>query len=238
MAETGRKTVNLVIVGIGGVGSALVYKIARFCQFQDEFDTTISLIDGDAYENRNATRQIFSEIGNKAEVTAAQAALQFDRVSFLPFSEFLTPENIDFYIMDGSIVFVCVDNHKTRRLLDEHASALSDIILINGGNNLTDGNVQLYIRRSGKDVTASLSQTHPEIEQPTDKSPHEMSCEERAAESAPQLFVANDMIAVIMFQMLWNILTDEAFVLCPPYGEIYFDIVSGRTNPFPRHPTP
>src|SRR3989339_1091702 len=238
MNDTKRKPLNIVIIGIGGVGSALAYKLGRFCQFLHGYETTICLIDGDTYENKNAERQVFPRIGNKAEVTAQEASGQFDHVTFVPFGELLTPDNIDFYLMEVQIILLCVDNNKTKRLVDEHVSAMENVALLSGGNDLTDGSVQLYLRRSGQNRTASLSEMHEEIAHPKDKSPHEMSCEEKAAESEPQLFFANDMVSTLICQVLWNLVTNPEYAEHPLFGEWYFNMKTGRIVPFPRPPSP
>ena len=237
MSNEEPKELCIVIVGIGGVGTDLAYRLGRFCQFLDGYDTTILLIDGDAYEEKNAERQVFEVLGNKAEVTSEAASRKFDKVSFVPVDEYLTPDNIDFYLDEGNMVFCCVDNHKTRRLIDEHVSALSDAVLISGGNDLTDGNVQMYLRKEGLDLTASLSDVHKEIAEPADRSPHELSCEELAAASEPQLFFANGFVTSLMCMIFWNLVTDDSFASSPPYGELYFDLKTGRVLPIERPPS-
>jgi len=227
---------SLIIVGAGGVGSALAPKLARFCQYLPDTydDITITVVDGDNYEDKNATRQVFDRFGNKAEVTVERLAREFGRMRLVPFPEFVTPENIDFVFGEGSIVFSCVDNHKTRLWLDKHAGTMQDVVLVNGGNDMTDGNVQVYVRRGGKDITLSLSQVHEETASPADKSPSEMGCEERARASAPQLFFANDTVATLMTWVFYRLVTDDGFAANPAYGELYFDMMSGRVNPVAR----
>lgn len=228
---------NIVIVGIGGVGSALAPKLGRYCQYLEDHETQIMLIDGDSYETQNAQRQDFDSLGNKAEVTAEMLGAKFDRVTYLPMAEYLTEENIDFYLDSGSIVFICVDNHKTRKLIDSYMESVDTMTLISGGNDLTDGNVQLVLRRNGQFDTATLSEIHPEIDDPQDKSPHEMSCEEQAAESEPQLFFANDMVSTFMCTFFFNLMENHEFVAGePPFAEIYFDFLLGAVR-FARRPS-
>lgn len=234
--EEKEKKIEIVIVGVGGVGSALLPKIARFCQYLRGFATHITVVDGDQYEAKNAERQVFSRYGAKADVAVADAIrCGFDRVTFTVVHEYLTPENIEFWIESGAVVFLCVDNHRTRKTVDTFVSGLSDVVLINGGNELTDGNVQVYTRSAGEDVTASLSAVHPEIADPTDKSPHQMSCEELARVSSPQLFFANDIVSTLMCGVFYQVVQHWGnFKEIVRIGEVYFDLEEMRVNPMPR----
>ncbi len=221
------------IVGAGGGGSALVPKLGRYYQYFKDTYATNTGIDGDAYEPKNAARQDFDRLGNKAEVCVAHASGKFPNVTFVAVPEFLTEDNIDFCISEGDIVFLCVDNNKSRKLTDTYAGTLANVTIVCGGNDMTDGNVQIYVRKDGQDITESLSDVHPEIADPKDKSPHEMSCEEKAMESSPQLFFANDFVATLMCTVLY-LIVEEGFLDKIPFGELYFDMQIGRVNPVHR----
>ena len=47
--------------------------------------------------------------------------------------------------------------------MDRHIAGLTDVTLISGGNDETDGNVQLVRRRDGYSVDGHLTEIHPEI---------------------------------------------------------------------------
>jgi len=231
------KKLNIVIVGIGGGGSALAPKIARYCQYLKPAATVnITLVDGDSYEESNAKRQLFTRYGNKAAVTVESLTLQFDRVSFTSIAEYLTPDNVDFIIGEDSIVFLCVDNNRSRKVVDDYAHTLKNVVIVCGGNDMTDGNCQIYIRRKGKDVTASICDIHTETANPADKAPYQMSCEEMAAASTPQLFFANDFVSTLMCVVLWQIVEVKDFLDKPPFGEVYFDMLKVRAEPVVRNP--
>jgi molybdopterin/thiamine biosynthesis adenylyltransferase len=231
------KKLNIVVVGVGGVGSALVPKLCRYCQhIKPQVPVSMILIDGDLYEQNNANRQSFHRFGNKAEVTVEALAPQFDRVSFTSITEYLTPENVDFIIAEGSIVFLCVDNNTTRKEVDDFACTLKNVVVICGGNDMTDGNVQIYVRRKGKDTTASLADIHPEIASPQGKAPYQMNCEELAIASSPQLFFANDLVSALMCLVFYQIMEIKDFLDKPRFGELYFDMLIGRVEPVVRNP--
>lgn len=214
---------NIVIVGLGGVGSALSAMIARYVSYSSKATMgQITLVDGDSYEPKNEVRQDFDALGNKAEVKAQQLSTQFPRAEFKVVKEFIDTKNVGNIISEKTIVFLCVDNHKTRKIVSEHCSTLQNIVVISGGNEMTDGNVQIFIRKGGADQTPSLLTYHPEIANPVDKLPSEMSCEELAS-SSPQLYFANLGVAVFMCWAFYNIINSKKPIT---KSEIYFDLVT------------
>ena len=144
-------------------------------------------------------------------------------------TRFVTADNVFVYIPEGSCVFCGVDNHASRKLLSDHCSTLQDVILISGGNDFDDGNVQVYIRRDGKDVTVPLTHLHPEIEFPKDKNPAELDCMQLAATGTPQLLFANLKVSTEMLCAFWAV-TEKAV----SYSEVYFDLKTGAQRPILR----
>lgn len=212
------------VIGIGGVGTALMHHLGRYLNYKGEA-CRVTLIDGDDFENKNATRQSFKTLGNKAKVKAAEWAAEYEKVAFRSVSEFVTPENIDTLIEEDDIVIAGVDNHKTRKLLSDHCGILDDVILISGGNEMTDGNVQVYIRQGGKNIKSPLTKYHREIRNPADKNPGELTCEERAQlPGGQQILVTNMGVAWVLFFNYW--LIDEGKL--DRVGEHFFDIVEGK----------
>jgi molybdopterin/thiamine biosynthesis adenylyltransferase len=223
---------DIKVIGIGGIGCALLPHLARYLQARGEA-ARLTLVDGDAFELRNGDRQAFPELGNKARVKAAELARQFERLSLRAIPEFITPENVARILRPGGIIFLAVDNHKTRRLVSEQCQGLEEVVLISGGNEYTDGNVQIYVRRGGRDVTLPLTRFHPEIADPADRSPHEMSCDELAREAAPQLLFTNLAVASAMLNAFYAWREGKL-----RYAEVYLDILEGRARPIARPPAP
>jgi molybdopterin/thiamine biosynthesis adenylyltransferase len=193
----------------------------------------VTLVDGDGFEARNAARQAFGAAGNKARVKAAELARDFEALSLRAVPEYIHEGNAAALIGEGDVVFLAVDNHRTRKVVSDHCRTLRSAVLISGGNDLTDGNVQVYVRREGRDVTLPLTQFHPEIAEPRDRSPAEMSCDELAQAGAPQLLFTNLAVASAMLNAFyaWQ---QEAL----GYGEVYLDVLQARANPVPRVPVP
>lgn len=221
---------HIKIIGLGGIGSILCDKVARFINFTKDQQTCISLVDGDYFEEKNFERQEFFSMGNKATVKASELRSRYEKIDFKNFPYFVDEQTIERLIEDGDTVFLAVDNHKTRKLVSDYAKNLKDITIISGGNDLTDGNVQIYVRKGGEDLTPSLTDYHPEIENPEDKLPNEMSCEE-LHNSEPQLFFTNLGVATIMCWSYYNIRNMDF-----TNSEIYFDIKSMRAHSNAREP--
>ncbi|MBI4796495.1 MAG: ThiF family adenylyltransferase, partial [Deltaproteobacteria bacterium] len=195
-------------IGIGGIGCALLPFLCRYLQYSGE-KARITLIDGDRFERVNASRQAFGRLGNKAEVKAQELAQEFENLSLRAAPEFVTLENVSRLIREGDVIFLMVDNHASRKLVSDHAATLPEVTLISGGNDFVDGNVQVYLRREGRDLTPSLSRYHPEIAQPQDRNPAELSCEELMAAGAPQLLFTNLMVASMMLNVFYAFTRDR-----------------------------
>lgn len=219
------KQVNIVIVGLGGIGSSLVDRLCRFVTYSREIDPTLLLVDGDTYEPKNYERQEFSRLGNKAEIKRTDLQMTYPRLQVRSFDNYIDSDNIQDIIKDNDVVFMCVDNHKSRMIVSNYCTTLQNITLISGGNDFTDGNVQIYIRKDGKDLTPDLCRYHPEIKNPDDKMPHEMSCHE-LAQAEPQLYFANLGASVIMCWAFYNVVVREVY----DRSEIYFDILTMNSN--------
>ncbi len=141
-------------------------------------------------------------------------------------------------IHDGDCVFLACDNHATRKLVGQHCSSgsLSDVVLISGGNDGiedgltgTYGNVQIYVRKDGTDITTPIERFHPEIANPTDQPPDELSCLELAAAGTPQLSFVNLAVASAMCNALLRLLMSRDKL--PMYDELALDILDAASTP-------
>jgi molybdopterin/thiamine biosynthesis adenylyltransferase len=215
-------------IGIGGIGCALLPFLCRYLQYSGE-RARVTLIDGDRFERGNAARQAFAGLGNKAEVKARELAREYEAVAFRSRPEYVTEDNVSHLIGAGEVVFLMVDNHASRHLVSRHVSSLADLSLISGGNDYEDGNVQVYIRQGGLDLTPSLERYHPEIGSPQDRNPAALSCEELMVAGAPQLLFANLMVASLMLNAFYALREGRL-----DYSEVYLDIVQNTTRAVSR----
>jgi len=215
---------RILVIGLGGVGTALLPHLCRYLVYSGTGGRIpLLLVDGDDFENRNRERQDFRALGNKANIKAREMRQLFPELSIRSIPELIVPENVDFYIEERSLIFLAVDNHASRRLLSQRCRMLSSTVLISGGNEWSDGNVQIYVRWDGEDLTSPITRFHPEIEAAPDLSAV-LSCDEAARTGEPQLLFTNLTVAAHMLNTLYAVTTGGL-----AYEELYFDIVPGTS---------
>jgi len=222
---------RVVLVGIGGIGGCLLPQLARLMAYSKGLPKRLVLVDGDNFESGNAERQQFSQcdlLQNKAESWAARIARDFPMLELSAKSEYLKPGNARSFVLDGDVVILCVDNHASRLAVQERASQLPTIWLVSGGNDYSDGNIQIFAKRNGRVLAPPLAQFHPEIAQPRDKRPDELGCDEEV-KSSPQLLTANFMAASLMLNAVYALSSGLI-----GYHEVYFDTVQNIARPIRR----
>jgi molybdopterin/thiamine biosynthesis adenylyltransferase len=160
-------------------------------------------------------------MGNKADIKAIELEMRFGDIVFDVYESYINKANISDVIQEKDIVFICVDNHKSRMIISNYSKQLQDVTLISGGNEFTDGNVQIYVRKGGEDLTPDLCAYHPEIANPDDKLPEEMSCEE-LSNSDPQLYFTNLGVATFMCWAFYNAIVKKSY----ERSEVYFDMLT------------
>src|SRR5262249_42769647 len=131
--------------------------------------------------------------------------------------------------------FACVDNHASRRLLDDRCRRLRNAVLISGGNDGieagrtgTCGNAQIFVRAGGVDWTSHVARYHPEVARPTDQRPDQLGWAARTP-SAPQLLFTNLAVGAAMLG-LYHAWLEGAL----DHEEVYLDIAAGRMVPVRR----
>jgi hypothetical protein len=114
------------------------------------------------------------------------------------------------------------------------------VTLISGGNDGVEvetedgnkrgpyGNVQVYVKHDGEDTTPQLTRYHPEIMEPADKLPSDLSCAELAQSGAPQLLFTNLAVASAICNAAWLLMCDALH-----YAELALDIGDGAMQPLP-----
>lgn len=231
---------RIKIIGLGGIGCIVLQYLAVFLKSLGRA-VRLVLIDGDKFEAANTQRMVFQTVGNKAEVKAAETAALLGAcdVSVVPVPEYVVVENVDRLIRSGDHVFLCVDNHQTRKLVSDHCWKLPDIALFSGGNEGVDpprergtyGNVQVAIRRGGQELTIPITKFHPEIANPKGKLPSEVDCGQMAV-STPQILFANLAVASAMLNAFFAYTCGRL-----GYQEVKLDILDARMLPqFPLKP--
>jgi molybdopterin/thiamine biosynthesis adenylyltransferase len=187
------------VIGCGGIGTWLLDPLCMFLNF-DSPKTEITLIDGDVFEEKNRRRQKFSNGGNKAQAKAAELLELYPDLYISAEPDYITSNNVVRHLRNDDTVFLCVDNHATRKLVGGRCEELDNVVLISGGNELHDGNVQVHIREQKKNLTLPIvNKHHPEIINPDDHNPGEahFGCGALVA-ATPQLVFMNNAIATMM----------------------------------------
>jgi len=232
---------SVKVIGLGGIGG-IVARYGSIFLASLRRPMRMVLVDGDSFEAKNASRAMFGNYGNKAAVTMQDllnnAATSL--LSILAIPEYVTAENIHRLIQNGDIVMQAVDNHATRKLVNNHCRSLSDVTLISGGNDGagadpagrvlrgTYGNCQVYIRRRDEDCSPPLTQYHPEIADPKDNVPGESCTDLITSGRQTQLLFANLAAASAMLNALWLYACGALH-----YSEVAFDIAEARMQPLP-----
>ena len=104
------------------------------------------------------------------------------------------------FVTDTPVIFICVDNVKTRYELSKYAERFDNVLVINGGNEKTTGHVTIYERRLGKALDPNLYELFSNIRPDADKRPDEVSCTE-VAPKHDQVALTNAMVANVMMCM-------------------------------------
>jgi molybdopterin/thiamine biosynthesis adenylyltransferase len=230
---TAKQTRKIKVIGAGGIGSHLLEPLARYLSYTEDY-VEITVIDGDKFEERNRERQRFNACANKAEQVIEPLKQQFPRLYLRAKPEYLTEDNVIMNIREGDVVFLCVDNHATRKLVSDRCQELDNVLLISGGNDYTDGNVIRYVRQNGRDITKSPVALYDKIAKPQDKNPGHFTNADRAgcdreAQTNPQLLFMNLAIASWMLNCYYSHEQGKA-----KYEQIYVDILTGRSRTSPE----
>jgi len=214
---------KLVIVGLGGIGSHLLLPLMQFVNYEQKTFEEVWFVDGDKYELKNNRRQhVAKQDENKAIAQVGYYREMFPTLSLMFVDKYITADNISKVVKDNDVVLLCVDNNKTRKLFQDHFETVENLTLISGGNELVDGNVMIMQKKEGKMLTPTMSEMHPELETPTDKSPEEMSCEE-LEESAPQIGIVNATVGDLMRRTLYAMVNGRGI----NYNEIFVNCETG-----------
>jgi hypothetical protein len=238
---------RVVVIGLGGIGMQLARPLAVFLASLADYAgdepgraTELVLCDGDSFAPENSYRMDIVDYGNKAEVVGRELIerLPTSSLAIRWVSQFVTPHNVGEIIQEGDCVFLACDKHATRKIVGQHCAggSISSVVLISGGNDGiedgragTYGNIQVFVRKDGNDLTAPIERFHPEIADPIDKAPDQLSCLELVAAGAPQLLFANLAVASGMCNALLRLLMprDQQAI----YDEVAFDIAEAISSP-------
>ena len=209
------RPVKIVMIGAGGTGGHIAPHLYRLLYALDR-PVRFIICDGDIVEEKNLVRQNFTEADlglNKARVAAERYSNVFGlETSYVPdfiesverLEELVTPKiwRAGTYgaetISEQVILIGAVDNNRSRQLCHEVFLNTEELIYIDSGNGEYTGQVVCGIRRYGRTYYKPVGMLYPDLAQPDDLFPSEVS--------APQTIVANLMAATAVVTMIYNIL--------------------------------
>jgi molybdopterin/thiamine biosynthesis adenylyltransferase len=222
---------RILIIGIGGVGTPLVKLMMTYCYYSKEFykkflndneQLEFILIDGDYFEEKNRDRQFFQDMGisrNKAEVLTEEMQDLFSNLNIQFISDFVDKNNVNNIIQENDVIFSCVDQNASKKIISDRCKELENFTLISGGNSYHETTVQIHCRRDGKDITPAIDKYHPDLQNPTDKHPNDMSCEE-LYNSEPQLIFTNNLVSINMAILFYHTFILEKFNISEHWADI------------------
>jgi hypothetical protein len=226
------------VIGVGGTGGHLAAPLARLIAYHPNSQgAKVIFIDGDEFEEKNATRQLVgqSQIGlNKARAMVDLCAYQglIDNIEckedFISASTF-----IPMLRKAKSPMIVCsVDNDATRLAIINaiHMVCEGDFFFISPGNSdgteSVKGQTMYWGRIDGNNVGINPAEVYPNIENPQDSVPHKGSCALNAP-SRPQLIAANFFAASITLAVIQNLLDG---MLKPQSSAMFFNLRTLQTS--------
>jgi len=236
------KNLRIVIIGVGGIGGWLSDMVSRYIAHHPALSSNcpIILVDGDYVEDHNLERQTFADDGvgsNKAIIKSKEISnLYKSKIKCISVGEYITEKNINKIFGNNTIVMMGVDNFATRSLVSKYCHKLSDILLISGANEYTDGGVMIYFKENGIEKHPKFEKYYKEFVEIKDKNPADIGCEELINMGhEPQLIFANATAAVCMCWVLYDYLLYILSGEEPNTAhEIQFDIVSMSADAIER----
>jgi molybdopterin/thiamine biosynthesis adenylyltransferase len=201
--------INLYIIGLGGIGSNLCEPICKFLNYTDYAeDYSLIFIDGDSYEEGNKTRQYFEDENkniNKAFASAKTMHFRYNQLKIKHEDIYINSQNIESVIDKSTpaIILSGVDNHKTRKLIQDHCNEMDNVLCISGGNDYYDGDIFVFAKKNNIQLAPTIYQNNPAIKNPKDRHPDEIGCEE-LVQSEPQLLFTNGTASIIMQWCFYN----------------------------------
>ncbi|HYG60722.1 MAG TPA: ThiF family adenylyltransferase [Symbiobacteriaceae bacterium] len=212
----------VIIVGAGGIGSALFQDLCRFLPHTLD----IHLVDGDTVEGKNIQRQMFSrkDLGrNKAEALQEKGtmALGLDRIYhhawFLEGSHQL--HQIAQHYSRVTLVGA-VDNHPARRVMEAWVQQAADkrtVYYVDCANEESRGEVVAVFADKAGVQGAFRSQVDPAVLTDDRGDPLKKSCNQLLDEGNRQVLATNRKAAIIALECIDAHLKGET-----PVGIVYF----------------
>lgn len=205
-------TIRLHGIGCGGIGTQLIENLVKLSITHTFFEQGVEfhLYDGDYYELKNLSRQIFSpelEGENKAVVTAERLATIYPNIAFKPHHVFLDTQkfldilnNMSGYGFD--IFIIAIDNQIGRYdIINAIDLSKRNHLTILPGNDFRTATCAWYASNDGVVVPCHPFDHIDNYANPTDKPRGNCAYE---VVSHPQLLNANMAAALMSMEIIYN----------------------------------
>lgn len=195
---------TIYIIGAGGVTSYLLPLLVKTLAFAVKSHPEIIVQDGDKLEPRNLERQLFRAEDAENEVNKAEALVsQYEDEYPGPMTAIPEYFGDGSEVKEGSLLFICVDNHAARK----SALGACDRNFCNAiiaANEYIDSQAMWYDCLS-KDTKLDPRVIYPEILTDEGDDPiRPIGCDTREALTvAPQLAISNFHAADSALQLFW-----------------------------------
>lgn len=228
-----------IMVGAGGTASHLYHALYMYLKSREDVEPNweLHIYDGDEVMTNNLERQVFTreDLGKNKAIALVESTPDTDHL--FAYDRFLGADELPKVIQDGDTVLIMVDNMFIRARIEEHCKTLKDVSVINAGNELISGSVQLWVREKGKNLTPPLSYLHPEITNTMDADRSAMSCADIAKlPGGGQTVLANMSAAALSLAALYRLhekrYATEKGKGNTPWTEVQFDHKLGTIMPW------
>lgn len=211
------KNWHIVVVGCGGTGSNLVPHLSQLAYSLKGETITIDLVDEDLVEKDNVGRQFFAspDVGqNKARVLHLRYQKAWGvKLGYCPhyireeafLERLLTPPEEHSGAPAMPILVGCVDNHFSRRIMNNVFQKAENLIYLDAGNSEFAGQAVVAMRYKGKTLLKSPVEYFPDILTEKDEISTGGTCGRKAVK-VPQSLIANLWAATLLLSYLNSII--------------------------------
>ena len=112
---------------------------------------------------------------------------------------------------DSHVIFLCVDNAAARLDVLKYAETLENVCVIDGGNSITAGRVNLWCKLGEREMDKRLYEVYPDMLN-TDESENRRAGCEQVTHTIDQTCRINTEIACIMLDLFRRWVTDSLYI--------------------------
>lgn len=188
------------VVGVGGTGSLLARDLPKLLTNTSH---RMMLIDNDIVERKNIVRQGYQEqdVGDNKAIALSRKINSLYSTNCLFMDSYVTDTNLLAVINDYKfyipVILGCIDNDKTRQMIESVVKQLDKVVYIDSANSEYEGNVYIYIKDHEKHVGKMRGEVY-KLE--NDKHPDEVSCLDQVASGNVQYLVTNAKMAIAVLE--------------------------------------